>query len=184
MDKKNNKRIDDEDINEFQKNIGGLFKGLGGFGNLLSKLMEEGVTEISRTGEIKGLKSQNVRGVYGFTIRPGLGGAGRKRVLPKIERFGNIKENKGDVVVEESREPIVDVFDEKDSVEIIVEIPGVSEEDIKTEVKDDVLIISAESGDRKYNKEVLLPEGADTKEINSKYKNGILKVILKKNKND
>lgn len=168
-----------EGLSEFQGSIGGIFRGLGGFINLASKMMEEGITEVSKSGEIKGLNSKEVRGVYGFTVRSGLGGRG-KRGVPKIERFGNIREYKEDLFVEESREPIVDVFDEKDHVEIIAEIPGVGEEDIKTEVKDDVLTISAESGDRKYSKEILLPKEVDTKKIKYSYKNGILTLMLKK----
>ncbi len=166
------KRIGEE-FGEFQGGIGGIFKGLGNLISIASKLAEQG--EISRGGEIKGL-GKDIRGVYGFTVRSGIG-----KQRPRIERFGNIREEEKGLVIEESREPIIDIFDEKDYLEIIAEIPGVNEEDIKTEIKGDILIISAESGDRKYSKEILLPKGADTKEIKSTYKNGILKLRLEKN---
>ncbi len=165
-----------EELGEFQGGIGGIFKGLGSFISLVSKLAEE-QGEVRRGGEIKGL-GKDVRGVYGFTVRSEIG-KGKQRA-PRIERFGNMREEEESPVIEESREPIVDVFDEKKHLEIIAEIPGVREDDIKTEVKDDVLTISAESGDRKYSKEILLPKEADTKKIKSSYKNGILKLILKK----
>ena len=37
-------------------------------------------------------------------------------------------------MVEEVREPIVDVFDEEDHILVIAELPGVSEDKIKIEV--------------------------------------------------
>ena len=163
-----------EEFGEFQGGIGGIFKGIGSLIKMASKLAEE-QGEGSRGGEIKGL-GEGARGVYGFTVRSGIG----KRGAPVIERFGNIREEEEGPVIEESREPIIDVFDEKDYLEIIAEIPGVSEDDIKVEVKGDILIISAESGDRKYSKEVLLPKEADGRTIKSTYRNGILKLRLEK----
>ncbi len=160
-----------EEFGEFQGGIGSIFKGIGSLINLASKLAEG---EISRTGEIKGL-GKDVRGVYGFTVRSGIG-----RQRPRIERFGNIREKEKGLVIEESREPIIDIFDEKDYLEIIVEIPGVDEKDIKTEIRGDILIINAEAGDRKYSKEVLLPKEVETKKIESTYRNGILKLRLEK----
>lgn len=161
-------------ISELGGGIGGIFKGIGSLIKMASKLAEE-QGEGSRGGEIKGL-GEGARGVYGFTVRSGIG----KRGAPVIERFGNIREVEEGPVIEESREPIIDVFDERDYLEIIAEIPGVSEDDIKVEVKGDILIISAESGDRKYSKEVLLPKEADGRTIKSTYRNGILKLRLEK----
>jgi len=157
-----------------QGGIGGIFKGLGSLISMASKLAEE-QGEVSRGGEIKGL-GKGARGVYGFTVRSGIG----KRKAPRIERFGNIREEEEGPVIEESREPIIDVFDEKDHLEIIAEIPGVNEDDIKTEVKGDILILTAESGDMKYSKEILLPKEAETRKIKSTYRNGILKIRLEK----
>jgi HSP20 family protein len=59
-------------------------------------------------------------------------------------------------------------------------MPGVNEEDIKVVLRDDILDISAQSGDRKYHKEVLLPTKVKAETISSSYKNGILEVRIKK----
>ncbi len=83
-------------------------------------------------------------------------------------------------VVEEEREPLVDIFDEKDHVLIIIELPGIEEVHIKTSVKGDILTLSAAHGDRKYYKEVVLPEGIDTGTIKKKYKNGVLEIRIGK----
>lgn len=153
--------------------VGGLFKGIGNFIDLLSKMTEEGTKEYARTGEITGI-GDKVKGVYGFSVKVGLGGK------PIVEQFGNIKATERGAVVEEVREPIVDVFDEGERLTIIAEIPGVAEGDIHLEVKGDILDLSAEGKDRKYSKEVLLPSPVDAESMETSYKNGILEVRFKK----
>ncbi|KPJ51960.1 MAG: hypothetical protein AMJ37_03830 [Dehalococcoidia bacterium DG_18] len=159
--------------NEF--GLGGLFKGIGNLLDLVSKMAEEGTEEFSRTGDIKGL-GDKIKGVYGFSVKVGLGGK------PVIEQFGNIKATDKGAVVAEVREPIVDVFDEEDSVLILAELPGVEESDIYVEVSDDILNLTAEGKDRKYSKEVLLPSAVDANTMESSYKNGVLEMKLTKKK--
>jgi len=118
--------------------LGGIFKGLGDFIDLLSQMVAQGESEVSRTGEftVKGLGEKG-RGVYGFTVRSGLGG------IPRVERFGNIRSTEEGPVVAEVREPLVDVFDEGESILVVVELPGVAEEEITVEVMGDVLSLEA-----------------------------------------
>ncbi len=153
--------------------LGGLFKGLGSLFDLVSKMAEEGKDEYTRTGEIAGLGSK-AKGVYGFSVKMGLGGK------PTIEQFGNIKATERGPVVAEVREPIVDVFDEGERLVVIAELPGVDEDDIHLEVKDDIIDLAAEAKDRKYSKEILLPSAVDPDSMQSTYKNGILEIGLKK----
>jgi len=157
----------------FNFDLGGLSKGIGNLFDLVSKMTEEGTEELSRTGEIKGL-SGKAKGVYGFTIRMGLGGQ------PTVEQFGNIRKTEKGAMVAEVREPIVDVFDEEDFVLVLAELPGVEESDIHLEVKDDILNLTAEDKDRKYSKEVLLPSVVDADTTESTYKNGVLEIKLRK----
>jgi len=77
-------------------------------------------------------------------------------------------------------EPLVDVFDEPESVLVIAELPGVEASDIHLEVKDDILDLKAEGERRKYRKEVLLPTLVDPQSITSTYKNGIVEIKLAK----
>ena len=151
--------------------FGGLFKGLGNLIDLASKLSEEGV---EKKGEIKGL-SKGARGVYGFSIRTLAG-------KPVIESFGNIRETSKGPVVEEVREPMVDVFDEEDRILVIAELPGVSEDEIKVEVAGDILNLAASDSDRKYAKEILLPCKVKADSVKTSYKNGILEIRLDKEK--
>jgi HSP20 family protein len=152
--------------------FGGLFKGLGNLIDLASKLQEKG-GEIKREGEFK--YGEKGKGVFGFTIRT-LGPGGK----PSFETFGNIKETPKGPVVEEVREPLVDVLDEKGTLKVIAELPGADASDIKLDLKGDILTLKAEHGDRKYNKEILLPFPADEQSLSSSFNNGILEVTLKK----
>jgi HSP20 family protein len=158
---------------EFEFGFGSLFKGIGNLFELVSKMAEEGEGEYTRTGEIKGL-SDKARGVYGFSVKMGLGGK------PVIEQFGNIQATEKGAVVAEVREPIVDVFDEGEKLVVIAELPGVEEGDIHLEVRDDILDLTAEAEGRKYSKEVLLPSPVDAGSMESSYKNGILEIKLGK----
>ena len=75
---------------------------------------------------------------------------------------------------------MVDVFDEKDHILVIAELPGVSEEEIKIDVEGDILKLTASNKDRKYAKEVLLPAKVKREGMKSIYRNGILEITLPK----
>ncbi len=161
--------------------FGGLFQGIGSVIDLVSKMEEEGTGEAKREGGFTS-PSGRVKGVYGFSIKTGLGGK------PTVEPFGNVKKTAKGPVVEEERQPIVDIFDEKEEVRIIVEVPGVAEESIKTEIKGDVLTLEAKDTDpstslgtgHKYYKEIVLPKNVDAGTLKSKYKNGVLEIRIDK----
>ena len=174
MDEKENKsrgKNQSFDFNLF--GLDGLFKGIEKLVDLAGKLEENG--GISKEGEInfdhikKGMK-----GVYGFTINTAGGGT------PKVETFGNIKKTPEGPKVDEEREPITDIFDEKDEIVVIAEMPGIEDNDLKIEMKEDILEISAASKSRTYRKELLLPIKASIEKLNHKFKNGILEIRIKK----
>ncbi len=154
--------------------IGGLFKGIEKIIDLAAKLKESG-GEIKQEGEIdlSHLK-KGMKGVFGFSVKSAIGGK------PIVEPFGNIKKTPKGPKVDEEREPITDVFDEKEEIKVYAEMPGVNKEDIKLDLKEDILDIFARSGDRKYHKEVLLPVKLKAENLTSSYTNGMLEIIIKK----
>ncbi|MFH1296733.1 MAG: Hsp20/alpha crystallin family protein [Bacteroidota bacterium] len=172
MEKNNNKKKnEDADFDLF--GLGGLFKGIEKLVDLAGKLEESG--GISKEGEINldHLK-KGMKGVYGFTIKTAVGGS------PKVETFGNIKKTPEGPKVDEEREPITDIFDEQNEVMIIAEMPGIERDDIKIDLKEDILEISAVSKNRNYRKELLLPVKVLKQNLRHKFTNGILEIRIKK----
>lgn len=164
----------DIDLGIGKLSLGGLFKGIEKLVDLAGQVKEAG-GEINKEGEIdlSHLK-KGMKGVFGFSVKTAMGG---KTV---VEPFGNIKKTPKGPKVEEIREPITDVFDEKEEIRVYAEMPGVNEGDVKLDLKGDILDISAQSGDRKYHKEILLPAKVNPDSLASSYKNGILEVKMKK----
>lgn len=171
-DEESGESIQSDETVQVELRIGDLFKGFGSFINLLGAMTEEGKSEVTRTGEISG--QGKMKGVYGFSVKLGLGGK------PVVERFGNVRSTERGAEVSEVREPLVDVFNERDHILVIVEIPGVTESEIELELKDDILCLNTIGSDRKYSKEILLPALVNPDGYEQSYQNGILKVRLYK----
>jgi len=177
-EKKDKKEPGDRDEGtSFDFGLGGLFKGLGNLIDSATKLAEKG-EELKKTGEInfsglekiKGLK--DLKGVYGINIRTLADGR------PSVQSFGNIKKTPKGPVVEEVRDPIVDVFEEQKEIHIIAEMPGIEEKDINLEIKGDILNISTLGENRKYQKEILLSRSVKSEDMTWTYKNGILDIKI------
>ncbi len=156
--------------------LGGLLKGLENLIDLADKVSQEGGT-IQKQGELSVPGQKEMKGVYGFTIRTLVGPGGERR--PVVQPFGNIKKTPKGPVVEETREPIIDVFEGEDVVQIVAELPGVTEEEIHYEVHGDVVILSTR-GKRKYTKEILLKYPVEEGSGQASYRNGMFELKLKK----
>ena len=74
---------------------------------------------------------------------------------------------------------MVDLFEEDDRIRVIAELPGVSQDAIKYEIKGDVLRIWTE-GERQYDTEVVLPGAVQPENVELTYNNGILELHLNK----
>ena len=154
--------------------LGGLFKGLGGFLDLVSEMSEAGESGSTSTGEfkVKGM-GDNAQGIYGVTVRTGIGG------IPRVEPFGNVRSTEEGPVVAEVREPLVDLFDEEQEIVIVVELPGVAEGEVQVGIQEDILSLET-TGERKYAKEILLPAPVDAASLETTFRNGILELRVKK----
>ena len=130
--------------------------------------------QLSRSGEIPlSGKDKDLKGIFGFSVKMGLGGEG-----VKVEPFGNVSKDRstGRSVVDEIREPLVDVFEEKDHVLVVAEMPGIEAGDIQTDLRDDILVFTAQRGDKKYRKEVLLPGEFHKSGVSVSCTNGIVEI--------
>jgi len=160
-------------------NLGGFLGKLGGAVEKLVELAEAGKS-LSQTGELKGLDPQGkLRGVYGFSVKTAIGNQGEREL--KIEPFGNVhREPSGEATVEDLREPLVDIHEEEDHLLVLAEIPGVSKKDVQLELCGDRLTILAQHGEKRYQKEVVLPETCGKEGMRWECTNGILKIRLER----
>lgn len=167
--------------------LGGFFKGLGSLIDFADKLAKTGGIEKSGTFGIKGQKDMS--GVYGFAVKTMAGPGGIAR--PVVRPFGDISKFKSEAhshkesrhkgpQVEETTEPLTDLFDEGGYLRVVAELPGVSESEITCEIQGDDVIQIATTGKRKYSKEILLESKIDPQSLEKHYTNGILELKLKK----
>ena len=99
--------------------------------------------------------------------------------IPHVTEWGNAKPG-GMLTDSGVRDPLVDVStNEKDgTIKLVSEMPGIEKSDIKLNVADNMVLISAEHGDRKYQKKVPLPSKVDENSAKAKYTNGVLELTL------
>ena len=95
--------------------------------------------------------------VYGYSVKIGPDGK------PIVREFGNLKPGTGgegqpSLNLQDMREPLVDVIEEENAVKVLAELPGVNKEDISLFLSDNVLTINVDTSERRYHKELSLPE--------------------------
>lgn len=152
-----------------------ILSGLTDIAEKLNGISEKGET-LSRKGEFTfPSKEGGVKAVYGFTLRTGLSGEDDR---VRVEPFGNIRKDKatGEAVVQEISEPLVDVFEDEDSTTLVAEMPGVGPEDISIDVREDILTIQAQRGEKKYRKEMLLRHPTSKERVKVVCNNGVVTI--------
>jgi HSP20 family protein len=118
--------------------------------------------------------------VYGYSMT--IGPDGR----PKVREFGNVKSpfsSRGFFtrpLISSEREPLADVATNDKEVKVVVEMPGVSKENIKVNVYDNSLEVTTTGTDRKYHEVIEIPPETNIETVTSTYKNGILEITFKK----
>ncbi|MGB2727016.1 MAG: archaeal heat shock protein Hsp20 [Halobacteriota archaeon] len=113
--------------------------------------------------------------IYGFsyTKEPGK--------EPEIKEFGNIKPSykRIEPVPGGEREPLIDVIEQKDSYEVVAELPGVEKKDIKLHATEDSLEIRTEN-DRRFFKKIPFDMPVKPESSKATYTNGVLSVRITK----
>ena len=112
--------------------------------------------------------------VYGYSVTIGPDGK------PVVREFGNVRKGEGSPwkEIQDKREPLVDVVSSDKEVRVIAEMPGVSKEDISVTVNAKSLVISVDKEERRYYKELDLPEIVDPSGAKSSYNNGVLEITI------
>ncbi|HYB07535.1 MAG TPA: archaeal heat shock protein Hsp20 [Nitrososphaerales archaeon] len=112
--------------------------------------------------------------VYGYSVTIGPDGK------PVVREFGNVRSGEGTPwkAIQDKREPLVDILSSDKDVRVIAEMPGVKKEDISVTVNEKSMVISVDTEERGYYKELDLPGIVDPKGARSTYNNGILEVTI------
>jgi HSP20 family protein len=106
--------------------------------------------------------------------------------LPEIEPF-DFKRGNG-------YNPDMDIFETEMGFVIEAEVPGISKEDLKLNIEDDILTLEGEKKSENKDEEYLrkeskeggfsesfsLPENVDKDKIKAKFENGVLRITIPK----
>lgn len=94
----------------------------------------------------------------------------RRRKIPQI--YGE----------REMREPapLIDILEEKSEIVVVAEFAGFNRENLRVRVREQRLVLSAETSGRRYYKSLNLPKRVIPNAIYTTYKNGVLEIHLKK----
>jgi len=121
-----------------------------------------------RSGKLKGewdIKPIKEPGVKGYVAK-GRFQLGEPLRLPKR-------------AIDEVREPLADIFEEKDHVKLYIELPGVEKEDIQLNTTETQIEVKAKN----FYKNIDLPtRDIEFDKVSANYKNGVLEVIIPKTK--
>jgi len=161
------------------KGLGGIIPGLDGLVKGLEKTeaFRERLGAIDKEIEFR-LRSQPLKRTEGGAppFQSGLSRGTIPRSIPRAKKQ-TTPQVKREVVA--SKEPPVDVFDEKTHLRVLAELPGVEEDDIKVALNKAQLVISTDTPTHKYYKEITLP--CDPRgQVDRLYRNGVLELTLQK----
>jgi len=76
--------------------------------------------------------------------------------------------------------PLIDILEDKDDIVVVADFAGFKRENLRIRVKNQKLVLSAESSERKYYKSLNLPKRVVPKTLRTRYKNGVLEIRLRK----
>jgi len=120
--------------------------------------------------DLENFQGENVK-TYGYTMYQDSEGNRH------VKEFGNSAGDRG-TQCGMIGEPLADVTLEDDIVRAVVEIPGISKEDIVLEGTKNTLSVSVDTDERKFSKTLVLPCDVDPDSVKAEYNNGILEVTL------
>jgi len=153
-----------------------IFDDVDKFYQRLTKKMfkeMEDIEEALRSGKLEGewdIRPIEEPSVKGFVAR-GRFQLGKLQPLKTLKLPRQIKD--------EVREPLTDIFEDKDSVKLYVELPGVEKDDIQLNVTDGHAEVKAKN----FYKTIDLPtKDFESDKAVANYKNGVLEVTIPKMK--
>lgn len=172
----------DDDFRDMFEDLD-LFKLMRKSHSELEKILERIQNgEIKSTWEVKKIDDPDMKG---YTAK---GHFELDESLPSLEPIEPLKPSKRrpspdklfglpKAALKESREPLVDIFDEDKTVKMYVELPGVEKDDIDLKFTEGFIEIKAKN----FYKKIELPsKHLMTRAATTEYKNGVLHIIIPK----
>ena len=187
FDEKVKESEETESVEESEGVAEGVLKGAGqiipGLGGLLKGLesspaFEERLKRINQEVERR-LKETPLKRTSDRSPHMDSGYSSRTMVQEETPSFGTRVRKPESSFKPAPKEPMADVFDEKDHWRIIVELPGVEEKDIKTDLDKETLTLKINSPGWKPEKRITFP-GTPLGKINRIFRNGILEIKVGK----
>jgi HSP20 family molecular chaperone IbpA len=80
----------------------------------------------------------------------------------------------------EKSEPLVDVFEDEESIVVVAELIGIDKSNVDLHATQNKLTISVDLAGSRYYRDVELPAKVDVSTSSSRLKNGVLEIRLKK----
>jgi HSP20 family protein len=170
---------------DFEDRYRGMDTMLNVFNDISTNAPEELVREYETE---EGVKVREVGPiVYGYSMTIGPDGKPQVREFGNVRSLGEIGSNVKKIgqntgkssQISAEREPLVDVNTTDTEVKVVVEMPGIRKEDIKINTRDSQLeIATSKDAQRKYHKNIELPEQAEIETARSVYNNGVLEVTF------
>jgi len=120
--------------------------------------------------------SVNNNRVKGFSIKFGPDGK------PRIEEFSRRQPCQDEDALGADQEPLVDLIDDDETLNVLVSLPGVEKDAIDLRVTGTCLTVSVDGADFEWYDELKLPVRVNPKSACASYKNGVLEVKLTKSK--
>lgn len=114
--------------------------------------------------------------VYGFSIirRPG-----EDAELREFGDFPEHSEDEEDLYPPEIRDPLIDIFESGELIQVLAELPDVEKEDLLLHATAQNLEIRV-LGAAEYSQDIELPSRVDPRSAKTSYKNGVLEVTFRR----
>ncbi|MEW5785143.1 MAG: hypothetical protein AB1767_08755 [Bacillota bacterium] len=154
-----------KDTRDFNLSFKDLFKGIGGFIDLLAEMADQEKDEHLSRGKVG--SDKGLRGQYDLSIR--LGAFDKK--IDRLKPFKRI--NPTDIP-----EALCNIFDEGDHYVVIAELVEVPPAELKIAVNGETELVIRAGSQEKIEKTISLPGEVDPDSLQWNYNNSILEVRL------
>ncbi|MDE1833191.1 MAG: Hsp20/alpha crystallin family protein [Candidatus Micrarchaeota archaeon] len=137
----------------------------------MNKFINKVVNELLSNNSI--LDNEATNSVYGFSIKI----EQNRPQAPAQQRAPYVLPQQKAV---EKSEPLIDIIDGKESVTVVMMMPGLKKDLLNVFADNRTVLINSSSPSWVYSKHLTMPEGIDPKSYNAKINNGVLEVVFAK----